>query len=76
MGVEFIAGRVIAVSPDDVHGVWGSDREVRVTPVGETDWDLVERVGRALTGLWSAVAWDETSGFGVDAEGLLRPSSG
>lgn len=65
VGVEFIADRVIAVSPDDAHGIWGSDLEARLTLTGDPDWPLVDRVWRTLTSLWSAVAWDETSGFEV-----------
>ncbi|MEW2519692.1 hypothetical protein [Actinacidiphila alni] len=66
VGVEWNADTVIAASPDDAHGIWGCDLVAILTLSGPTpDWPLTDRIRTALTRLWSAVAWDETSGFDV-----------
>ena len=64
VGVRPNAEHVIAVDPDDEHGVWGSDLVVVLTLSGErTDWALVDRVWTALASLGAVVPWDEMSGF-------------
>ncbi|OLT27529.1 hypothetical protein BJF79_11705 [Actinomadura sp. CNU-125] len=75
-GVRFIAEDVIAADPDDDHGVWGSELMAIVTLTGaRPDWPLVDRIWTVLESLWSAVLWDETSGFAVAAE-TRRPLRG
>jgi hypothetical protein len=66
VGVEFIAEYAIAVSPNDEYGIWGSDLQAQITLSGNSsDWPLVDRIWTTLVDLWSAVAWDETSGFEI-----------
>ncbi|MEU2232243.1 hypothetical protein [Streptomyces vietnamensis] len=66
VGVEWIAESVIAVSPDDEHGIWGCDLLATVTLSGKNpDWLLVNRMWTALARLWSAIPWDEMSGFEI-----------
>lgn len=72
VGVEFIAEYVIATSPNDEYGIWGSDLHVELTLSGETDWALVERVWATLVDLWSAVAWDGMSGFEINKDAPER----
>ncbi|MFD0902801.1 hypothetical protein [Actinomadura sediminis] len=75
-GVRFIAEDVIATDPDDDHGVWGSELMVIITLTGDRpDWPLVDRIWTVLEGLWSAVPWDEISGFAVATE-THRPLRG
>ena len=63
-GIENNAQRVIHASPDDEHGIWGSDLLAELTLTGNTtDWPLVNRIWALLITLWSAIAWDEMSGF-------------
>jgi hypothetical protein len=76
VGVRFIAEDVIAADLNDDHGVWGSDLMAVVTLSGDhPDWPLVDRIWTALESLWSAVPWDEMSGFGIAAE-TRRPLRG
>jgi hypothetical protein len=73
VGVRFIAESVIAASPNDEQGIWGSDLLATVTLSGDSpDWPLVDRIWTALVDLWSAVPWDETSGFEI---GTMNPVS-
>ncbi|MEU6339812.1 hypothetical protein ABZ883_02475 [Streptomyces sp. NPDC046977] len=66
VGVAEIADSVTAASPDDAEGIWGCDLLAVVTLSGsDTDWPLVNRIWAAVVGLWGAVAWDESSGFGI-----------
>lgn len=64
MGVEYNAESVIRASPNDECGIWGSDLRAELTLTGnDTDWPLVNRIWAVLITLWSAIAWDEMSGF-------------
>lgn len=64
VGIEYNAQSVISASPDDEHGIWGSDLLAELILTGNTtDWPLVNRIWAVLITLWSAIAWDETSGF-------------
>jgi hypothetical protein len=63
VGIEYNARSVIGASPDDQHGIWGSDLLAELILSGTTDWPLVNRIWAALITLWSAIAWDEISGF-------------
>jgi len=64
VGTEYNAQSVIHASPNDEHGIWGSDLLAELTLTGNTtDWPLVNRIWAALVTLWSAIAWDEMSGF-------------
>lgn len=66
VGVRSIAETVLAASPDDEHGIWGSDLLATLTLSGNNpDWPLLDRIWQALADLWSAVPWDETSGFEI-----------
>ena len=74
VGVAFIAESVIAASPNDEHGIWGSDLLATITLSGDVlDWPLVQRIWTALVDLWSAVPWDEMSGFEIANE-IPRPA--
>lgn len=76
VGVRFIAEDVIAADPNDDHGIWGSDLMTVITLSGDRpDWPLVDRIWTVLEALWSAVAWDEMSGFEIAAE-TRRPLQG
>jgi hypothetical protein len=68
VGVEYNAEGVIHASPNDEYGIWGSDLRAELILSGETDWLLVERIWSTLTTLWSAVAWDEMSGFEINKD--------
>lgn len=73
VGVRRIAESVITASPDDEQGIWGSDLLATVTlSGGSTDWPLVGRIWRALVDLWSAVPWDEMSGFEIAMDPVSR----
>ncbi|MFD0854609.1 hypothetical protein ACFQ07_20395 [Actinomadura adrarensis] len=75
-GVRFIAEDVIAVDPDDEHGVWGSDLIAIITLSGDRpDWPLTDRIWTALEGFGSVVPWDEMSGFEL-AAATRRPLGG
>lgn len=64
VGVEYNADSVIHASPNDEYGIWGSDLRAVLTLAGSNiDWRLVRRIWAALITLWSAIAWDEMSGF-------------
>ena len=63
VGIKYNAQSVIGASPDDEHGIWGSDLVAELILSGTTDWPLVNRVWAVLITLWSAIAWDEMSGF-------------
>lgn len=64
VGIAHNADVVIGVDPDAEHGVWGSDLYAVISlSGGDPDWVLVDRICAALERLWSAVAWDEQSGF-------------
>jgi hypothetical protein len=63
VGIEYNAQSVISASPDDEHGIWGSDLLAELILSGTTDWPLVNRIWAVLITLWSAIAWDEMSGF-------------
>jgi hypothetical protein len=55
---------VISASPDNEYGIWGSDLLAELILAGNaTDWPLVNRTWAVLISLWSAIAWDEMSGF-------------
>jgi len=70
-GVRYNAQSVIAASPDDEHGIWGSDLQAQLILSGvSTDWPLVKRIWAVLVTLWSAIAWDEMSGFEVNKDAL------
>jgi hypothetical protein len=70
VGVAFIAESVIQADPDCEHGIWGCDLLATITlSGGEPNWALVHRIWAALAKLWSAVPWDEMSGFEI-AEGV------
>ncbi|MFI6743790.1 hypothetical protein ACIBI9_63925 [Nonomuraea sp. NPDC050451] len=70
VGVEYIAEHVIEKSPDDEHGIGGSDLEAEITLSGSSpDWSLVERIWTTLARRWLAVPWDEMSGFDVAVDG-------
>lgn len=63
-GTECNAQSVISASPNDEHGIWGSDLLVELILTGNTtDWPLVNRIWAVLITLWSAIAWDEMSRF-------------
>ncbi|WP_106403155.1 hypothetical protein [Actinocorallia populi] len=69
VGVATIAESVLQADPDGERGIWGSDLLATITlSGGDPDWALVHRFWAALAELWSAVAWDEMSGFAI-AEG-------
>jgi hypothetical protein len=69
VGVEYNAQSVIHASPNDERRIWGSDLRAELTLVGnETDWPLVQRIWAVLVTLWSAIAWDEMSGFEVNRD--------
>lgn len=69
VGVEYNAESVIHASPDNEHGIWGSDLRAMLTLSGSnTDWPLVKRIWATLDSLWSAIAWDEMSGFEVNQD--------
>jgi hypothetical protein len=60
---------VIHASPNDEYGIWGSDLRAELILTGnDTDWPLVNRIWSALLTLWSAIAWDEMSGFEVNKD--------
>ncbi|MBR7825117.1 hypothetical protein KDK95_02275 [Actinospica sp. MGRD01-02] len=64
LGVAHNAEVVIRIDPDDARGIWGSDLYAVISlSGGHPDWVLVDRIWAALERLWSAVAWDEQSGF-------------
>ncbi|MEV7075783.1 hypothetical protein [Streptomyces sp. NPDC093990] len=68
VGVAEIAESVISATPNDEQGIWGCDLLVTVTLSGNSpDWFLVERIWDAVTSLWAAVPWDESSGFEIAA---------
>jgi hypothetical protein len=74
VGVKYNAESVIGASPDGEHGIWGSDLLAELTLSGnDTDWPLVERIWAALAALWSAIAWDEMSGFEANND-VLGPA--
>jgi len=69
VGVEYNSDFVIEVSPNNENSVWGSELVVEMTlSGGNPDWVLVTKVWRTLANLWSAVAWDEHSGFDVSVD--------
>lgn len=70
VGVAFIAESVFQADPDGEHGIWGCDLLATIMlSGGDTDWaPVVHRIWAALAKLWSAVPWDEMSGFAI-AEG-------
>lgn len=69
VGLAHNADVVIGVDPDGEQGIWGSDLYAVVElSGGNPDWVLVKRIWSALERLWSAVAWDEASGFDVSHE--------
>lgn len=71
VGVRYNAPSVIAASPDDECGIWGSDLLAELILSGSsTDWPLVKRIWAVLATLWSAIAWDEMSGFEVNKDAL------
>jgi hypothetical protein len=80
VGIEHNASSVIAASPSGEDGTWGSDLVAELILSGETDWPLVKRIWVALAAQWSAIAWDEMSGFGITRrsrwarEALSHPS--
>lgn len=45
--------------------VLGTDLLVQLILVGDVDWTLFSDIRSTLTDLWSAVPYDETSGFDV-----------
>jgi hypothetical protein len=66
IGVEFNADMVIGIDPDAEHAIWGSDLHAVVSLSGANpDWELVDRIWSTLELLWSAIAWDEQSGFAI-----------
>lgn len=66
VGVEYNADFVIHADPGDERGIWGSDLLAELILSGRsTDWPLVKRIWVVLATLWSAVAWDEMSGFEI-----------
>ncbi|WP_329411755.1 hypothetical protein OG802_18005 [Streptomyces sp. NBC_00704] len=74
VGVAEIAESVIAASPHDERGIWGCDLLVTVALGGDDpDWALLHRIWTAVVDLWAAVAWDESSGFGVAAGAVPKP---
>ncbi|MEO3867491.1 hypothetical protein ABGB18_01530 [Nonomuraea sp. B12E4] len=65
-GDAFIAESVMSADPQDEHGIWGCDLIATIILNGTfPDRALVNRIWAALVKLWSAVPWDETSGFEV-----------
>lgn len=68
VGVEYNAPSVIGASPSGEYGIWGSDLVAELILSGVTDWPLVKRIWAALAALWSAIAWDEMSGFDVNKD--------
>lgn len=69
VGVASVAESVFQADPDGEHGIWGCDLLATITlSGGDPDWALVHRIWAALAELWSAVPWDEMSGFAI-AEG-------
>jgi hypothetical protein len=68
VGIGYNAQRVTHASPNDEHGIWGSDLVADLTLTGTTDWPLVNRIWAVLITLWSAIASDEMSGFAVNDE--------
>jgi hypothetical protein len=74
VGITYNAQRVIHASHNGEHGTWGSDLLAELTLSGAiTDWPPVEHIWAVLVALWSAIAWDEMSGFDAnkDARGDL-----
>jgi hypothetical protein len=68
-GVRYNAMSVISASPNDECGIWGSDLQAELILTGtNTDWPLVNRIWAVLVTLWSAIAWDEMSGFEVNKD--------
>ncbi|MFF3559564.1 hypothetical protein ACFYXS_05935 [Streptomyces sp. NPDC002574] len=73
VGVAEIAESVIAASPNDAESIWGCDLLAIVTLSGsDPDWPLVNRIWAAVTSLWNAVPWDESSGFEIAASAPER----
>ena len=71
VGVEYNAQSVISASPNGECGIWGSDLQAELILTGDSaDWPLVSRIWAVLVALWSAVAWDEMSGFEVNKDAL------
>lgn len=71
VGIEHSAQSVIHASPSGEDGTWGSDLVAELTLLGATcDWPLMQRVWTALVALWSAIAWDEMSGFDANNDRL------
>jgi hypothetical protein len=69
VGVAYNAQSVIHADPDDECGIWGSDLQAELILTGSsTDWSLVKRIWSALITLWSAIAWDEMSGFDANKD--------
>lgn len=69
VGVEYNAQSVISASPNDECGIWGSDLQAElILTSNNTDWPLVNRIWAVLVALWSAIAWDEMSGFEVNKD--------
>lgn len=70
VGVASIAESVFEADPDGEHGIWGCDLLVTIAlSGGDPDWALVHRIRAALAELWTAVAWDEMSGFAIAVGG-------
>jgi hypothetical protein len=75
VGVRYNAESVISASPDGEYGIWGSDLLAELTLTGDsTDWPLVNRIWTVLVTLWSAVAWDEMSGFEISKDVPAGPA--
>jgi hypothetical protein len=69
VGVAAIADQAIWASPNDEHGIWGSDVLVTITLSGDSpDWPLVARIWTTLEDLWAAIPWDEMSGFEISQD--------
>jgi hypothetical protein len=68
VGIDYNARSVIAASPSGEGGTWGSDLVAELILSGDTDWSLVKRIWAALAVLWSAIAWDEMSGFDINKD--------
>lgn len=74
VGTRHIADSVIGASPNDEHGIWGSDLRAELILSGNAaDWPLVYRIWAVLITLWSATAWDEMSGFEIN-KGAPEPA--
>jgi hypothetical protein len=68
VGVDQIANTVIHADPDCDKGVWGCDLLAEISLSGDNpDWELVNRIWSAAASRWSAVAWDEMSGFDIQS---------